>query len=84
MEGQSRTYWLTLNDQTKITFPYPLNPGFVFWLKRRFRGRVVSDGGERVSITRKEPFSDEELEEIYLETEHRQKIVSNMITTIHG
>lgn len=76
MNQESKKYWLKLNDSHKISFDYPLNPGFVFWLKRRFRGKVVSDGGERVSISRNEPFSDEELQEIYLETEHRQKVVS--------
>ncbi|ADE58405.1 U exon protein [Fowl aviadenovirus E] len=71
-----KKYWLKVNDQAIVRFAQPLNPGYVFWIKRRFRARVVSDGGERVTITRREPFSEAELEELYCETEHRQQRVS--------
>lgn len=70
-----RKYWLKLNDQATVRFDEPLNPGFVFWLRRRYRARVASDGGERVTVTRHEPFSEKELEEIYCETEYRQQKV---------
>lgn len=72
------SYWLKLGDQSVVRFSRPLNPGFVFWLRRRFRARVVSEGGERVTVTRREPFSQEELEEIYWETEYRQQYVSTL------
>lgn len=68
---------MRLNDQSIVRFARPLNPGFVFWLRRRFRARVISEGGERVTVTRREPFSAEELEEIYWETEYRQQYVSD-------
>ncbi|AGL34694.1 U exon, partial [Fowl aviadenovirus B] len=70
---EPRKYWLKINDQAIVRYSEPLNPGYVFWLRRRYRARVVSDGGERVTITRREPFSAAELEEIYCETEHRQQ-----------
>ncbi|QJP03686.1 U exon, partial [Aviadenovirus cerasi] len=70
---EPRKYWLKINDQAIVRFAEPLNPGFVFWLRRRFRARVASDGGERVTMTRREPFNERELEEIYCETEHRQQ-----------
>ncbi|WPS63626.1 U exon protein [Aviadenovirus phalacrocoracidae] len=69
-------YWLKLNDQSIVRFDQPLNPGFVFWLRRKYRAKVVSDGGERVTLTRREPFSEKELQDIYWETEHRQHFVS--------
>lgn len=68
--------WLRLNNQTIVRYNEPLNPYFVFWLRRRFRAKVMSDGGERITLTRQEPLTEEELEEIYLETEHRQQYVS--------
>ncbi|BCZ16709.1 U-exon protein [Aviadenovirus bubonis] len=71
-----KKYWLNVNEQAIVRFSEPLNPGFVFWLRRRFRARVASDGGERVTVTRQEPFLSTELEEIYSETEHRQQMVS--------
>lgn len=71
-----KKYWLKINDQAIVRFAQPLNPGYVFWLKRRFRARIASDGGERVVMTRREPFTDSELEELYCETEHRQQRVS--------
>lgn len=71
-----RKHWLKINDQAIVRYAEPLNPGFVFWLRRRFRARIISDGGERVTMTRREPFSDAELQEIYFETEHRQQRVS--------
>ncbi|AP_000425.1 U exon, partial [Fowl aviadenovirus A] len=73
MMSNPRKYWLRLNDQAVVRFDEPLNPGFVFWLRRRYRARVTSEGGERVTVTRREPFNDRELEEIYCETEHRQQ-----------
>lgn len=73
----SQDYWLNINNQAIVRFSEPLNPGFVFWLRRRFRARVVSDGGERVRMTRQRPFTEAELEEIYCETEYRQQMVSN-------
>lgn len=71
-----KKYWLKINDQAIVRFTQPLNPGYVFWLKRRFRARIASDGGERVIMTRREPFNERELEELYCETEHRQQRVS--------
>ncbi|QEJ80781.1 U-exon protein, partial [Southern Psittacara leucophthalmus aviadenovirus] len=69
-----KKYWMNLNNQSMLYFDLPLNPGFIFWIKRNYRARVCSDGGERVTVTRQPPFNDKELEEIYLETEHRQQI----------
>lgn len=71
-----KKYWMKLNNQGIVYFEVPLNPGFVFWLRRAFRAHVFSDGGERVTVTRREPFTDAELRDIYLETEHRQQVVS--------
>lgn len=76
-----KKYWLKVNNQTVVRFSQPLNPGFVFWLKRRYHVRVHSEGGERVSITRPEPFSQEELSDLYSELEYRQQIVSKNIAT---
>lgn len=77
-----KKYWMRLNGQGVIYFNTPLNPGYVFWLKRTYRAKVLSEGGERVTLTRREPFSDKELEEIYLETEHRQQMVSKILPVI--
>uniref|UniRef100_A0AB38ZPC5 U exon protein n=1 Tax=Psittacine aviadenovirus B TaxID=2169709 RepID=A0AB38ZPC5_9ADEN len=71
-----RKYWLKINDQALLRFDRPLNPGFVFWLRRRYRAHVKSDGGERTTVTRQEPFTGQELREIYSETDYRQQVVS--------
>lgn len=81
-DGEPKKYWLKINDQALIRFEEPLNPGFVFWLKRRFRARVHSVGGERVTVRRKEPFTPQELEELYWETEYRQQRVSSSYLSI--
>lgn len=75
-EPKPRKYWIELNSGEKIWYDYPLNPGFVFWLKRRFKAKIVSHGGERVYMTRREPFSETELRELYSELEYRQRVVS--------
>ncbi|AXB73050.1 hypothetical protein QKD39_gp45 [Psittacine adenovirus 1] len=71
-----KRYWLRVNDQALLRFDRPLNPGFVFWLRRRYRASVESDGGERTTVTRQEPFTSQELREIYFEVDYRQQIVS--------
>ncbi|ADM53808.1 U exon [Turkey adenovirus 1] len=72
---EPRKYWLKVNEQAVVRFAEALNPGFVFELRRRFRCRVQSDGGARVLITRREPFSERELDELYCELEYRQQKV---------
>lgn len=37
---------------------------------------MESDGGERTTVRRQEPFSAQELKELYCETDYRQQIVS--------
>lgn len=78
-----KKYWMKLNNQRMFYFNMPLNPGFLFWLRRTYRARITSDGGERVTVTRQQPFSEKELEEIYLETEHRQQIVSTAAAALN-
>ena len=73
--AEPRKYWLKVNEQAVVRFAEALNPGFVFELRRRFRCRVQSDGGARVLITRREPFSERELDELYCELEYRQQKV---------
>ncbi|AIS19801.1 U exon [Fowl aviadenovirus C] len=77
--AEPRRYWLKINDQAMLRFDEPLNPGFVFWLRRKFRARVHSEGGERVVMTRKEPFSASEMQELYSETDYRQQRVSTAL-----
>lgn len=69
-------FWMNLNGQSRVTFDYPLNPGFVFWIRRKFGAKVDSQGGERVTVTRRQPFTEDELNQLYWETEYRQRVVS--------
>lgn len=72
---RAERYWLKINEQARVSFRHPLNPGFVFWLRRRFRAKVVSEGGERVTLTTPEPLSSSDLEDLYWELEYRQHLV---------
>nr|WGL40815.1 U exon [Tawny frogmouth aviadenovirus A] len=78
---ESGRYWLKVNEQAIVRFAEPMNPGFVFWLRRRFAARAVSHGGERVYLYRREPFSESELEELYWEIEYRQQRVGKRVQT---
>lgn len=68
--------WLDVNQQRRITYRFPLNPGFVFNLKRKYNATVESTDGAHVRLKRKRPFTELEIRDIYWEVEYRQQRVS--------
>nr|QQD36949.1 U-exon [Pacific black duck aviadenovirus] len=74
--AESKKYWMNVNEQNIIRFDHPLNQSFLFWIRRQFNCKIHSEGGERVKVTRRKPFSIEELKRIYSETDYRQRVVS--------
>ncbi|BBJ21555.1 U exon [Crane-associated adenovirus 1] len=75
---QSERFWINLNNQSKVYIKKALRPGFVFSLKRKYKCYINNNGGERVTLTRQEPFSDTELSEIYWKIEYHQQSVSTI------